>query len=1263
MLDLGVLSGQIVIEGVQAAQQGINSVTTSLRESASQMKQYAFTAGQIKGAFIAIGGAIAGISTYSVKLTDDLKKSLNSLQAETGASAAEMEGLEESLKNIYANNFGEDFNDIAKSMAEVKKQTNLAGQELEDTTTNALVLRDTFEFEVNESIRAVDMMMKQFGVTSEEAYNLIAQGAQNGLDKNQNLLDSINEYSVHFQQLGFNAEEMFNMFSNGAEAGVFDLDKLGDAVKEFGIRAQDGSNTTIQAFESLGFNAEEMQKKFAAGGETANKAFKEVTEALINCDNKVTQTTAGVNLFGTMYEDLGIKAIAALTKTEGALDAQKDVLTSIKEIKYDDLGSAFAGIGRQLQVEVLIPFGEKLLPYLNDFANWIQDNREEITNTLGGAFNTVANGVDWLATNLDTLIPILAGTLTGILAFKSAATIITVVDTLTTSVNGLKSAFTFLSANPIVAAFMGIGVAIGAVTVYTMDAKAKQKALNDEYQRTIELASDMTSATQGTIEQLEKEKNVLESNFANYDALQDKIDDLAEARDNANAKWEQGIELTEEESYALNHAQSEIVDAELAMDALTDKLVKNYGSMDAAKERIEAYKTRISNAKTANDLLAKSTDSQTTALINESLKLQSAANNAENLYNKYKILADNTNRSNKETSLMNSYLEQLKSTMGTSILVFDAETNSMKVNEQALLQQINATDAAANAKLNNAKSMIASCQNVAYASKEQAAAVIESCKAEMLALEAMVKGAKASGIDISSNVAPNFEELNSKIASAESYLNSVSTEFESVAESAGTTGTATKEAAKDMVDSWKETYDKKKKLGEIDAKESSKQLKELKQNHSDTAEHIIAINEFALSEELANIEERKETEKLTTKEIINLYEEASKNYATTYEDRKSITETINQEIKDSVDSLVKDMEDLNDEDLENLKDKLWNMNYEYESYGYDTEAIQEKITEVAEEQYQRQYDSLCETVDLMKEKQRELYDDTVNQIDKETQAIIDSYQAEIDAIEAEKEARENQEREQTFINKIETATDDDKRAEYQAEYDKWLQEQQEKTEKKRLQQLIKDAREEGQAKKDEAKTQHEEQLAQIDVFLDLEKEKLKTRKENRDKNEKEITELAAKQLAQQKIDTAKNLKDEEALYRAQTPILQVIAQSYGDALYNGITGRNDDINSYLSSLAESVQRAKDGDFEKVEVDGSHRNGLNYVPFDEYKAILHKGEMVLTQAEAERYRSNVPTDNSRNSSYNVTQNIYSTSSNAYEQQRQAQKQLKKLAEIY
>lgn len=332
-----------------------------------------------------------------VKKADELKQSYNTLQTQTGATNEEMAGLEQSLKNIYANNYGESFEDIANAMAEVKNQTSLTGEELEKTTQNAIALRDTFDYDIQESTRAADMMMKQFGLTSDEAFNLIAQGSQNGLDKNGNLLDSINEYSVHFKQLGFNAEDMFNMLSNGAESGVFDIDKLGDAVKEFGIRAKDGSDTTVTAFEMLGLNSDELQKKFADGGEGAKEAFKEVAGALQNCDDEVVKNTAGVNLFGTMWEDMGAEAVAALTNTNGNISATKDTLSSINEIKYDDLGSAFEGIKRQIDTGLIIPIGETLLPLVNEFANWVNEHMPEIQQVFEVTISVIEEVINKLA--------------------------------------------------------------------------------------------------------------------------------------------------------------------------------------------------------------------------------------------------------------------------------------------------------------------------------------------------------------------------------------------------------------------------------------------------------------------------------------------------------------------------------------------------------------------------------------------------------------------------------------------------------------------------------------------------------------------------------------------------------------------------------------------------------------------------------------------------------------------------------------------------
>ncbi len=395
MLDLGTLFAKIEIDtkdannNLQDIKQNSDNSSGGILNLSSNIKSFVAGAVTITAVTVAIKEVAEAIANCVNKALD-LDKSLNGLQATTGATDEEMAELEKSLKNIYANNYGEDFEDIANSLAEVKTQTGLAGEELEKATENALTMRDTFDMDVKESIRSVDMMMKQFGITSDEAYNLIVQGAQNGLNKNDNLLDSINEYSVHFKQLGFNAEQMFNMFSNGAQSGVFDIDKLGDAIKEFGIRAKDGSNTTVEAFNILNLNAEEMQQKFAQGGEVANEAFKEVMTALNNCDSEVDKTTAGVNLFGTMWEDLGADAVKALSNTNGAISTTSDNLEAIKEIKYDDFRSAMEGIGRQLEVGIIIPIGEKILPLLEVFSNWINEKMPKIQ----AVFQVVSDAID-----------------------------------------------------------------------------------------------------------------------------------------------------------------------------------------------------------------------------------------------------------------------------------------------------------------------------------------------------------------------------------------------------------------------------------------------------------------------------------------------------------------------------------------------------------------------------------------------------------------------------------------------------------------------------------------------------------------------------------------------------------------------------------------------------------------------------------------------------------------------------------------------------
>lgn len=352
-----------------------NLAKTSFADAAGSTIPFMGNVGELtqglSGASVAalgIGAAAIGTSVLAVGAADDMRGAMNQFASETGASREEMERYQGVLEDVYANNYGESFDDIASGMAEIRKQIgpvvdSWSDEALQGFTESAFALRDAFEYDVTESVRAANTMMEQFGVDGEYAFNLIASGAQNGLDYSGELLDSINEYSVQFQKVGLDADDMFKIFQKGADTGAFNLDKIGDAVKEMSIRVIDGSETTKEGFESIGLDADEMAAKFAAGGDSAKEAFKQTIAGLASMEDPLAQNTAGVNLFGTMWEDLGPDVVNALADIEDGAYGTADAMEGIKEVKYDDLGSMFEELKRNVEL-LILPLGEALMPIL-----------------------------------------------------------------------------------------------------------------------------------------------------------------------------------------------------------------------------------------------------------------------------------------------------------------------------------------------------------------------------------------------------------------------------------------------------------------------------------------------------------------------------------------------------------------------------------------------------------------------------------------------------------------------------------------------------------------------------------------------------------------------------------------------------------------------------------------------------------------------------------------------------------------------------------
>lgn len=377
----------------------LNNASNAADEFDQSLDDADQSAKKAEGGFTVLKGAIANLVAQAItKAVDTLKdlvtqanevdKAINSLEASTGASAKEMKQYEKILKDIYKSNYGESYEDIAQSMSTIKNSLGdfVSDEGLKSLTENALALRDTFDFDVQESIRAAKSLMDQFGVDGEKAYDLIVQGAQNGLNQNGDLLDVINEYSVQFSNAGYYAEDMFNMLANGTKAGTWSVDKLGDAVKEMNIRFSDG--TVKEALNEnkkvLGLSKKEvsaLQNEYNKGGDSAQKAVGKMIDSILSVKDETKQYQLGVSVFGTMWEDLGADAIKALMNTKGEINLTKEAMEDVKATKYDDVGSSLTQLGRLFKEEILKPVQDHIMPKLKELVDFAIKNFPEMVQT------------------------------------------------------------------------------------------------------------------------------------------------------------------------------------------------------------------------------------------------------------------------------------------------------------------------------------------------------------------------------------------------------------------------------------------------------------------------------------------------------------------------------------------------------------------------------------------------------------------------------------------------------------------------------------------------------------------------------------------------------------------------------------------------------------------------------------------------------------------------------------------------------------------
>jgi phage-related minor tail protein len=387
--------------------------------------------GTVAGAALgAVGAAATVAAAETLSFAEDASAAMEQFRRETGSTEESLNDFTDSAKDLFATGVGEGIDDIAESMAIVQNTMQSGAKETENLTKRALAMRDVFDKDVGESIDAVKVLMDEFGLTSDQAFDFLAEGAKRGLDRNGDLLDSVREYGNLFADADATASEFFSILETGTAGGVLGTDKIADAFKEFQIRFIEGNDDLVSGLETLGINYDELKSDVESGSLTIADAFGIVTRSAGKVDTSLLKNREAVAKLGTQFEDLGIEAVAGVDIASTSLEDMAGSMDGVIE-KNQTIGESTEILKRQLVV-ALEPAAKELMPLLAEGVAQVsefltaarpifQGFASDLRDSLGPAMTIIGDSLSRIAqvfgiasegaSGMDAALVILKGTL------------------------------------------------------------------------------------------------------------------------------------------------------------------------------------------------------------------------------------------------------------------------------------------------------------------------------------------------------------------------------------------------------------------------------------------------------------------------------------------------------------------------------------------------------------------------------------------------------------------------------------------------------------------------------------------------------------------------------------------------------------------------------------------------------------------------------------------------------------------------------------
>lgn len=244
----------------------------------------------------------------------------------------------------------------------VEQLFKVTGEEADRIVINTEAIADTFDQDVNEVILATNTLVKEFGISGEEATNILAKGFNSTANAQGDLIDAVKEFSSQVRASGGDVDDLFSVLQKSNEEGIFS-DKGIDVVKEFGLRIREQTQGTVDALTN------------AFGADFANNLLQGVNEGTISSidalamvsgelgnlsENSAIAQTVIADVFGGAGEDAGFRFLTLLEDINDEQGFGNDQLTESQKRTQENLEANQRLAGAQNELSKAIADGTEI---------------------------------------------------------------------------------------------------------------------------------------------------------------------------------------------------------------------------------------------------------------------------------------------------------------------------------------------------------------------------------------------------------------------------------------------------------------------------------------------------------------------------------------------------------------------------------------------------------------------------------------------------------------------------------------------------------------------------------------------------------------------------------------------------------------------------------------------------------------------------------------------------------------------------------------